>query len=173
MMIIIPPPANESFGYFDKYLQKVQYEDLIEGLKDSSEAFLNFIDKISDRQLDFRYQLGKWNIREIVQHIIDCERVFSYRALTFARKDKTALPGFEENDYAKESNSSNRDITDLMIEFKTVRKATVELYKSFDEAMIDAKGTANNNELSVRAIGFIIIGHAAHHQEIIKEKYLH
>jgi hypothetical protein len=92
--------------------------------------------------------------------------------LRFARKDKTPLPGFEENDYAVESHSSNRDITDLMMEFKAVRKATIELYKSFDESMIDAKGTANNKELTVRAIGFIIIGHAIHHQEIIKERYL-
>jgi hypothetical protein len=171
-MIITPPSPKESFGYFDKYMQKAAYQDLIQGLKESSEEFLNFIDKISDTQLDFRYQPDKWNIREIVQHIIDCERVFSYRALSFARKDKTPLPGFEENDYARESNSSARDITDLMVEFKTVRKATIELYKSFDESMIDAKGTANNNELTPRAIGFIMIGHVAHHQEIIQERYL-
>ena len=171
-MQILPPPPNESFGYFDNYIQKAPHQDLMEGLKESSEEFLNFIDKISDSQLDFRYQPDKWNIREIVQHIIDCERVFSYRALTFARGDKTPLPGFEENDYARESNSSSRDITDLMIEFKAVRKATIELYKSFDESMIDARGIANNRELSVRAIGFIMIGHVLHHQEIIIERYL-
>src|ERR1017187_1041335 len=171
-MQILQPNANESFGYYDKYIQKVPYEDLIQGLKESTEEFLNFIDKISDSQLDYRYQPDKWSIREVVQHVIDCERVFAYRTLRFARKDKTPLPGFEENDYAVESHSSNRDITDLMMEFKAVRKATIELYKSFDESMIDAKGTANNKELTVRAIGFIIIGHALHHQEIIKERYL-
>ncbi len=171
-MIITPLLPNESYGYYDRYIKKVPYQDLIHGLKESSEEFLNFIDKISDTKLDFRYQPDKWNVREIMQHVIDCERVFAYRALRFARKDKTPLAGFEEDDYARESNSGNRDITDLMVEYKNVRKATIDLYKSFDESMIDQRGLANNLEISVRALGFIMIGHQIHHQEVIKEKYL-
>ncbi len=172
MILISPPLPTETFGYFDKYVAKSNYEDLIFGLKDSSEEFLNFIDKISDTKLNFRYAEGKWNIREIMQHIIDCERVFVYRALVFARRDKTPMPSFEEDDYARESNSGNRDITDLMIEYKAVRKATIELYKSFDETMLEERGAPNKNNISVRAMGFIIIGHQVHHQEVIRERYL-
>ena len=171
-MIITPPLPSESYGYYDKYILKVPYQDLVQGLKESSEEFLSFIDKISDTKLDYRYQHDKWNIRQVVQHIIDCERVFAYRALRFARRDKTPLPGFEEDDYARESNSAKRDITEMMLEYKNVRKATIDLYKSFDESMIDQRGTANNLEISVRALGYIMIGHQLHHQEVIKEKYL-
>jgi len=107
-----------------------------------------------------------------LQHIIDAERVFAYRALCIARKDKTAFPGFDENAYAVNSNANGRTLTDLQIEFSAVRHSTNLLFQSFFEEQLAEIGTASNNAVTVNAIGFIIIGHLLHHKNILEQRYL-
>jgi hypothetical protein len=105
-------------------------------------------------------------------HLIDAERIFAYRALRFARNDKTELPGFDENSYVDEANANQRSIQDLLTELLVVRQASLTLFKSFSEEQLLCKGIASNNPMSVRALGFIIIGHQNHHQKVFEERYL-
>lgn len=165
--------VNEYPEYFGTYINKVESEDLIEALEENLDDFTNFIENIvPDSKYEFRYQPEKWSIKEIVQHIIDAERIFAYRALRMARFDKTPLPGFEENDYVPVSESDKRTMDDLIREFVLVRKSTIELFESFSDEMMKNIGVASGKEVSVRAIGYIISGHCIHHQQVIKERYL-
>ena len=134
--------------------------------------FIKFVQDIPMDKFDYSYEEDKWTIKDIIQHIIDAERVFSYRALRFARNDSTELPGFEENDYVNAANGNSRSIMELLTELSAVRHATMYLYKSFKEEQLLNIGIASNNPISVRAIGFVIIGHQNHHQRIFEERYL-
>src|SRR5690606_21518049 len=113
-----------------------------------------------------------WTLKDIIQHLIDCERIFAYRALRFGRGDVTPLPGFEENDYADAAHGSTRHLKDLLTELSTVRHATLTLFKSFRPEALRGEGVASNALISVGAIGFVIIGHMKHHQKVFEERYL-
>jgi hypothetical protein len=108
----------------------------------------------------------------MLQHVIDAERIFSYRALRFARKDPTPLPGFDENLFAENAKADKRNWNDLLEELKVVRRATEWLYSSFDQEQLDATGTSNNSPIYVLAFGYITVGHAIHHMNVIKQRYL-
>jgi hypothetical protein len=123
-------------------------------------------------KFDFRYAEGKWTIKEIIQHVIDTERIFSYRALRISRNDKTPLPGFDENEYVINTDANNRHLQSLLTELSLVRQSTIALFKSFTPMQLERLGVASNNDISVRAIGFILIGHQKHHQKIFMERYL-
>jgi uncharacterized damage-inducible protein DinB len=123
-------------------------------------------------KFDYQYAEGKWTIKEIIQHLIDSERVFSYRALRISRNDKTPLPGFDENDYVANSNGKERSLQSLLTEMAVVRQSTLSLFNSFSHEQLTKIGNASNREVSVRAIGFIIIGHQKHHQKVFSERYL-
>jgi hypothetical protein len=130
------------------------------------------IHSIPASRADFQYEEKKWTVRELLCHMIDAERIFAYRALRFARNDKTPLPPFEENDYAVQANASGRTMRKIADELAHLRTATVDLFEGFTEEMLRRKGVANNNEISVLALGFIIAGHEAHHRRILTERYL-
>ena len=121
---------------------------------------------------EFRYAEGKWTIKDIILHLIDAERIFAYRALRIARNDNTALPGFEENDYVVAANANNREYESLLAEYETVRNATISLFETFSSEDLLRLGTASNNSVSVRAIGYIMLGHELHHKNVILERYL-
>ena len=123
-------------------------------------------------KFDYSYAEGKWTIKEIIQYIIDTERILSNRALWFSRKDSTPLAGFNENEYVMHSNAKNRNLQDLLSELSSVRQATLALYKSFSQEQLKGIGTASDQEISVRALGFVIIGHQKHHQKVFQERYL-
>lgn len=146
--------------------------ELIEGLEICIHDFIKFVQNIPMDKFDYRYEKGKWTIKDIIQHLIDAERIFAYRALRISRNDKTALPGFEENDYVNNTNANARSIQDLLTEFAGVRQSTLFLFKSFSNEQMERIGIVSENEISVRAIGFIIIGHQKHHQNIFKKLYL-
>ena len=133
---------------------------------------MNFFDTIPESKHDHAYAVGKWTLKEMLQHIIDAERVFTYRCLSFSRKDKQELPGFEENEWASASNAASRNWTDLIEEFKAVRKATEYLFASFNEEQLNSSGIVNKNSIYVLALGFICVGHCNHHRTIIEERYL-
>jgi hypothetical protein len=172
MNTITRPEKTEYFEYYDKYIQLVPHENLLEQYHSVFEQTQKLVLSLSEEKLNYRYAEGKWCIKEILMHLADGERIFTYRALRFARKDPTNLAGFDENLYVPESKAAGRKITDIMKEFSTVRAATIELVKTFDEDSLRRKGTANDKEISVRALAYIILGHEMHHVNVIKERYL-
>ena len=164
---------NEYASFYSSYISQVSSQySLIEELEISVHRLRNFVQEIPMNKYDYQYAEGKWTIKDILQHLIDSERVFAYRALRFARRDFTPLPGFEENDYAEVANGSKRSIRDLLTELGIVREATLCLFRTFSDETLQLKGIASGREMSVRALGFIIIGHQNHHQQIFQERYL-
>lgn len=165
--------TEEFAGHFATYINQVSSEySLVEELEISVHRLIKFVQNIPLDKFDYRYAKGKWTIKDIIQHLIDAERIFAYRALRFARNDKTELSGFEENDYVDAADAGKRSIQDLLTELAVVRQATLSLYKSFSEEEVMRKGIASNNPISVRALGFVIIGHQNHHQRVFEERYL-
>jgi uncharacterized damage-inducible protein DinB len=171
-MILSELQNNEYSPFYKGYIKQSVNRPIVEGLKLNLDHTLHFYNNIPFEKLDFRYADGKWTIKEILQHIIDTERIFSYRALRIARQDQTPLPGFEQDDYVLTANTNERSIESLINEYIAVRQATIELFDSFNNKMLLTIGTASENPISVRAIGFIITGHENHHTTIIKERYL-
>jgi len=163
---------NECSGGFLTYLKEAGDVNLIEELEISLHDFIRFVQNIPLDKFDYRYAEGKWTIKDIIQHMIDTERIFAYRALRFSRNDKTPLPGFEENDYAVNTDAGKRSIQDLLTEFSAVRHSTLLFYKSLSDEQLKRIGTASNIQISTRALGFVIIGHAKHHQNVFQERYL-
>ena len=166
------PDLGKVPPFYHNYVNQVDQEELSNAFSVHLTGFVPFIESISEEKWDYRYAEGKWSIKELIQHIIDAERIFSYRALCFARKDGTPLPGFDENTYVAFSNADKRNKQDLLAELKAVQVATARLFESFDEEQLDREGIVNNKSISVRAIGFIIIGHTQHHKNILQEHYL-
>ena len=165
-------PVNEYAPFYAPYLNALGEVNLIEELEISLHDFIRFVQNIPMDKFDYRYAVGKWNIKEIIQHVIDTERIFAYRALRISRNDQTPLPGFDENEYVNNTEAANRSIQDLLTEFSAVRHSNLFLFKSFSEEQLKRIGTASNAAVSVRAIGFIMIGHQKHHQKIFNERYL-
>ncbi|MDQ6610732.1 MAG: DinB family protein [Bacteroidota bacterium] len=166
------PDLSTVPAWYHNYINLVLEEDAKSAIKKNSDIAIAFLQSIPEEKWDYRYAEGKWSIKELVQHLIDTERIFAYRALTFARGDKTGLPGFEENEYAAASKAGRRTKESLIDELKVVRLATEMLFHSFDEEQLKLMGTANNNPISVNTIGFIIPGHLKHHINVLKERYL-
>lgn len=168
-MITKPQSSN---GWLDKYIELVDENNLIEGLKKQTEVSLELYSSLNEEQLLFRYADGKWNIKEIILHTLDTERVFCYRALRFARKDETELPGYDENLFAANSYATERTIGSLLEEYVVVRTATVALFSNMQPKTLEYRGVANKINMSVAALGFAILGHERHHIQIIHERYL-
>jgi uncharacterized damage-inducible protein DinB len=163
----------ESVPHFYKnYVKQIEETDLIQALRISGHRMLELVHFIKEEKSDYRYDDGKWSIRELLCHVIDAERIFAYRALTFARNDQTNLPGFEENDYAPQANASGRSLKKIADEMAHLRVSTIDMFESFTPEMLTRKGSANKNELSVISLGFIIAGHETHHRKILMERYL-
>nr|WP_199000809.1 DinB family protein [Flavobacterium sp. ASV13] len=165
-------PETEYSGPFANYIREAGEINLIEELEISLHDFIRFVQNIPLDKFDYRYAEGKWTIKDIIQHLIDCERVFAYRALRFSRNDKTSLPGFDENNYVDNTNADGRSIQELLTELSAVRHSTLLFYKSLSEEQLKRIGTASTHQLSVRALGFVIIGHQKHHQKVFEERYL-
>ena len=165
-------PSNEYSAFHKGYIQILENVILQEELEICLHRFIKFIQNIPMDKFDYRYDEGKWTIKEIIQHLIDSERVYSYRALRISRNDSTPLPGFDENSFVENTNANDRSLQSLLTEMAVVRQSTLSLFASFSEAQFTRMGTASNHVISVRALGFIIIGHQEHHQKIFTERYL-
>ena len=164
--------VNEYSEFNATYINALDDVDLFEELEISLHDFIKFVQNIPMDKFDFRYAEGKWTIKDIIQHIIDAERIFGYRALRISRNDKTPLPGFEENNYVENTNANGRSIQELLTEFSAVRHSNLLLFKSFSEEQLTRLGIASNHTISVRALGFLMIGHLKHHQRVFEERYL-
>jgi uncharacterized damage-inducible protein DinB len=170
--IAIPrPAADEYFEYYDRYIAQVPGDDALSVLASHIERWTPALGRITDAQALHRYATGKWSVKEVLNHIIDGERVFCYRALRFARADQTPLPGFDENAWAPAMASDRRPIAEIVEELRAVRAASVAMFRSFDATMLTRRGKANDKTISVRALAWIIAGHAIHHQAGLRDNY--
>jgi uncharacterized damage-inducible protein DinB len=146
--------------------------DIIETLEQQIESSLSLLRTISPDKANFRYAPDKWSVKQLLGHMIDAERIISYRALCFARNDQTPLPGYEQNDYVRNADFDSRNLAEMAEEFATVRRATIQLFRPLNETEWLRRGTANENEISVRALAYIIAGHELHHMGVLRSRYL-
>lgn len=166
-------PLTEDFPIFYKtYIDKVEGEDILEILQKQEAEIHAFLQTIPTEKAQFRYAEKKWTPKEVIGHITDTERIMAYRALCFARKDSTPLPGFEEDDYVANAHFNEFSMNELIEEFIAVRAATLSLLKRMNAEDLKQKGVANGNSITVNALFYIIAGHALHHTKVIKERYL-
>ena len=168
-MINRPAPTGL---WLDRYINLVTDESLINGFKRQTQETLELLSGLTEDEINFRYAEGKWNLKEVLIHFIDTERIFAFRALAFARGEKQALPGYDENEYVAHSDVNLRDWRSLMEEYIVVRTCTVATMSSFSEDAASRKGMANNMEMSVAALCYATLGHEIHHIEVMKSKYL-
>tara|TARA_R110002050_G_scaffold41657_3_gene100819 strand:- start:77 stop:592 length:516 start_codon:yes stop_codon:yes gene_type:complete len=159
-------------SYYQNYIDLVADVPLLDALENGHPITEAFFENLPSLKWTYRYQENKWTPKDILQHIIDTERVFCYRALYFARTEMISLEGFDENIFAANANADSKSPETLFEEYRTVRAATIALFKGFDDIQLKKRGVANNNIMSVAAAGFIICGHDIHHRNIIKERYL-
>ena len=166
------PDLSRVPAFFHKYINQVTDDEMMPALKNNTDSLEMFFKSIPVSKHNYRYADGKWTIKEVVQHMIDAERIFSYRALCFARKDPAPLPGFDENIFAANAKVDKRNWNDLMEEFSTVRKGTEILFSSFDEEQLESAGISNGHPNYVLGMGFICVGHCNHHRKVVEERYL-
>jgi hypothetical protein len=165
------PESGEFASFYEKYIALVPGEDAVAALEAQRLQMMQMLAARSEREGNFRYAPDKWSVKEIIGHLTDSERVFSYRAMRIARGDQTPLAGFEQDDYVKSGGFGERRLTDLGEEFAAVRAVTVALFRSLNDAAWMRHGVANGKEVSVRALAFISAGHELHHQRILEERY--
>lgn len=163
---------SEYNPYYKAYIDNATNEDIVIGLEENLEAVVSFYLNIPSDKHDYAYAEGKWTVKDVLLHVIDTERIFAYRGLRIARKDKTPLAGFEQDDYVINGNTKYRTLDSLLEEYITVRQATISLYKSFNSETLEEIGEASGFPISVRALGYIATGHENHHNQVIKERYL-
>jgi len=166
------PAADEYAEYYGRYVSKVPDGDIIELLRQQPAETMALLRGLSPEQANFAYAPGKWTIKEVIGHICDAERVFTYRAMRFARNDQTPLASFDENEYVANANFASRTLPDLLEELQAVRAATVCLAKSLDAEALARRGTASGKEMSVRALFYVSAGHERHHVALLRERYL-
>ena len=158
--------------FYKTYLNALQEDNLQEALANNTRRFRKLLKQIPHKKINYAYAEGKWTIKELLQHIIDSERVFIYRALTFARHDPAPLPGFDENNWAITAKAPKRKWNELVEEFKALRTANELFLNSLDDDQLQQTGSANNSNISVAGLAFVCAGHVAHHIRVIRERYL-
>lgn len=168
---LVRPQASEYAPYYEKYVSLVPGNDALSALEAQRLLMLQLFAAHSERDGNFRYAPDKWTVKEVVGHLNDCERIFAYRALCIARGDQAQLPGFEQDDYVRAGGFTDRTLVGLGEEFAHIRSATIALFRSLSKEAWQRRGTANKNEISVRALAFIIAGHELHHRLILEERY--
>jgi hypothetical protein len=165
------PESDEYAPYYEKYISLVPDQDILTTLEAQGPQTAALLSAREEQEGNFRYAPGKWSLKESLGHVIDAERVFAYRALRIARNDKTPMEGFEQDDYVKFGPFGQSSLAALIEEFASVRTATLSLFRGLDEDAWTRRGVANKNEVTVRAIAYIIAGHELHHRRIFLEKY--
>ncbi len=169
----MPKPSPSSYpAYFKRYIDQVAEDDLMTAFENQLPQISKFLATISEEKSAYAYDTGKWTLKEVLQHIIDAERIFNYRSLCFARRETASLPGFDENEYAVHCDANRRPWQELVDEFIAVRKGTELMYKSFTDEMLHFSGVSNNNPATALCFGFVTLGHFNHHKKVVEERYL-
>jgi uncharacterized damage-inducible protein DinB len=166
------PDPSEYDPYYERYISLVQTDDMAATLQKQAQETRDLLGKVSTEKADFRYAPGKWSVKEVVGHINDTERIMSYRVLRISRGDQTPIEGFEQDDYVAGGKFACRTLDNLLQEFMTIRNATIQLIRHLDPEAAERRGTANQKQISARAVIYIIAGHELHHRRILQEKYL-
>lgn len=164
--------ANESSEYFKRYINLVETKNIIAALKNQLTDIEQFFREWPTHKWDYAYTEGKWTIKEVLIHMMDAERILAYRALRIARNDATALPGFDQDEFAPFMNSANRSAESIMSEYRAVRMATIALVENLDDAALSRIGTASDAPASPLAMAFVIAGHEIHHMNAVRKKYV-
>src|SRR5271165_3995558 len=170
-IVFVRPQPGEYASFYERYIALVQDGEILNALDQQRRQMMLLLSCREEEEGDFRYAPDKWNAKEVMGHICDTERIFAYRALRIARADATPLEGFEQDDYVRNGPFAQRPMADMVEEFSAVRRATLSLLRNLDEAAWLRRGIANKNEVSVRALAYIIAGHELHHRRILEEKY--
>jgi uncharacterized damage-inducible protein DinB len=165
------PDVSEYAPFYHGYVTGVPDGDIVALVREAGRELVSAIAAIPEERAGFRYAEAKWSIREVIGHMIDAERIFSYRLLRIARGDATPLPGFEENDYVRTAGSDARTMASLLKELAAVRESTALLYESLPDDAWVRRGVASEKEVSARAIAYIVVGHAMHHLRVLRERY--
>ena len=165
------PEPNEYAPYYAGYIALVPGDDAVAALEAQRLHMMQMLSARSEREGNFRYGADKWSVKEVLGHMADAERVFTYRAMRIGRGDQTPLPGFEQDDYVKNGGFGDRKLADLAEEFAAIRGASIALFRSLNDAAWMRRGTASGKEVSVRALAFMTAGHELHHQRILDERY--
>lgn len=173
MKVISKPLVGEFPAYASMYIDLLPDDgNVLLHLKENLDQTKALVLSLSEEKLLYRYAEDKWTIKEVLVHIIDDERIYAYRALRFARNDKTVLPGFEQDDFARNSGANDRSIENILEEYEAVRQATITLFNGLEDRALLRSGVANNNSVTVRALAYHIAGHELHHINIIHSRYL-
>jgi uncharacterized damage-inducible protein DinB len=166
------PSTYEYADYYASYVKLVPQGDIIEILRDQMKETVSLLSTLTEPQSEYRYASGKWSIKEVIGHITDTERIMSYRLLSIARGERVSLPGYDENEYVAEANFDKQSLKDLLDHFACVRQSTIHLIKTLSDESLSRRGTANNSEVTAKALITIMAGHELHHRKIIQERYL-
>ena len=170
--IIKKPNPNEYASYFQRYTELVPDGTVIQTLENQFNEAMIIYKGLDKSKIDYRYAEGKWSIKELIIHILDTERIFIYRALRIARKDKTPLAGFEQDDYIENINWDKYPFSSVLDEYELVRKHSILFFNSMTQEMLEQTGISSEMKMAVRAIPFILAGHERHHLNIINSRYL-
>jgi len=166
------PQIGDFSDYALGYINAAQGNTIEELIANHSGDFLSFLNAIPDEKADFAYAEGKWTVKQLLQHMIDTERIFAFRSLTFARKDTVALAGFDENNYAEAAPANHRTLAEIKLEFSLLRQSTDLFLLSLTEKDLQQEGSASNNRVTVNGLAYILFGHNEHHKKILIESYL-
>lgn len=166
------PLAGTYPVYFDNYIQLVKENDVLEAFETTGNAALAYLQSIPAAKQDYAYATGKWTVKQLICHTNDTERIFSYRALCFARGEQQVLPGFDEDKYVAAANLSHISIEQLTQDFKVIRENSIALFSSFTEEELNRSGAAASGQTTVLALGFAICGHMNHHLNVLKQRYI-
>lgn len=168
----MPRPLPTAYPpYYETYVKLVPEENILSALTLSMQQLKQDLASIGLEKADYAYAPGKWTVKQLLQHAIDTERIFAYRALCISRGEQQSLPGFDENDYAAAADGKNRHLKDLKEEMLTVRLSTIQLFQGFTDEMMNRNGLSSDKAVSVHGLGYIIIGHWRHHAGVLNVKY--
>lgn len=166
------PRSDEHSPYYARYTALVPAGDIIATLDQQGGEAADLFAGLTPAQADHRYAEGKWSLKEVLGHLIDAERIFTYRALRFGRADATPLAGFDENAYVPAGDFGERSMADLVAEFRAVRAATIAFLRGLPAAAMTRGGEASGAYVTVRGLAWITAGHELHHRKIVRERYL-
>jgi uncharacterized damage-inducible protein DinB len=165
------PKSDEYAEYYGRYIDQVPDGDVVATLESQANETQKLLASIGEEKAAYRYEPGKWSIKQLVGHIADSERIFAYRLLAFARGEKQPLPGFDQNEYMETANFDSRSLAELAGDLASTRQATLKLVRSLDDQAWSRRGVASDNPVSVRALAWITAGHERHHMKILRERY--
>jgi DinB superfamily len=166
------PEPTEYAEYYGRYIGLVPEDDLCAAMAEQSKATTDFLRAIPEASGDLRYAPGKWSVKEVIGHMIDAERVFAHRAVWFARLDAQPLPGFEQDDWVNAATFSDQSLDELISEFECVRRGNLYFFKHLAPEAWLRRGTASGNEITVRALAYILVGHERYHLDVLRARYL-